>query len=242
MKNKLRLAIHNNNGLYEAVFSGHNIKFQRTDAIWYSLEKTPPLYSNLVTIAQDWRPDDIFSDIELNYERAAWEEWSIKDSFGVLALSAYGFAKLFAAQWIYLAAADFSPAGAQEKLRYELADNEAALAAWRIAWDADEQLGQEIFARDLLHNPRVRFVAGYKGERIVSGCLVNRTDDVLGISNFFAPGQEMRYWSDMIGFIFASIACLDIVGYERPEVAQGLREIGFEPIGNLTVWLKKRNP
>ncbi len=239
MKNKRQKAIGNNNDLYKEVFESRNIESNRTDSIWYCLDKTPPLYSNLVTISEKWKPDEIFKIIERKYKDEKWEEWSIKDSFGLLDLAEYGFAKLFAAQWFYLEAAKFTPQSESRNLRYEIVKNEDDLAKWRISWDSDEKLGKQIFSPTLINNPGVYFVAGYVGDRIVSGCLVNRSDDVLGISNFFAPENDSAYWSESISFIFDSIDCADIVGYERKEIVDKLRSLGFNPVGNLTVWLRR---
>ena len=241
MTDKLQKAIFNNNGLYEAIFSNHNLQPIKASSIWYSLEKTPPLYSNLVTFSEDWLPDDIFRSIELNYEKERWSGWSIKDSFNVLDLSKYGFQKLFDAQWIYLEAAKFKEKKTNKNLRYEIVNGEDLLSMWRIAWDSDEQLGKEIFNAKLLDNPKVCFVAGFERKQIVSGCFVNKTDDVLGVSNFFAPDENTDYWSDILGFILDSIERIDIVGYEQKEVASKLRSFGFESVGNLSVWLKKRD-
>ncbi len=241
VKDKIQQAIYNNNGLYEAIFANHQIKFKQTDFIRYSLEQTPPLYSNLVTISKDWKPDDIFGNIDIRYENEKWDEWSVKDSFGVLDLSEYGFTKLFEAQWIYLEAEKFKPYGTNGSLHYEIVTTENVLSAWRIAWDSDEQLGKEIFNPKLLNNPKVYFVAGYDGKQIVSGCFVNRTDNILGISNFFAPDKDNKYWSETISFIFGSIGQRNIVGYERNELTDKLQRLGFETIGDLTVWLKSRN-
>jgi hypothetical protein len=240
MKDKLKKAILNNNDLYEAVFGARQIKSFRTDSVWYSLEKTPPLYSNLVTTGEDWKPDDIFSAIDSNYEKKGWDEWSIKDSFNTLDLREYGFQKLFDAQWIYLEAAKFVSTEPSKNLRYEITRSEDDLVRWRMAWDADEQLGKEIFHPKLLAHPKVYFIAGYEHEQIISGCLVNKTGDVLGISNFFAPAGEINCWSDMLGFIFSSIERADVVGYERNDLVEKLQTLGFEAVGDLAVWLKKR--
>ena len=241
MKNKRQKAIRNNNDLYQEIFESQNIESNFTDSIWYCLDKTPPLYSNLVTISEEWKPDDIFRNIDRKYESGKWEEWSVKDSFGLLDLAEYGFAKLFDAQWIYLEAEEFTPESESRNQKYEIVKNQDDLAKWRTGWDSDEKLGELIFSPKLLNNPRVYFVAGYEEKQIVSGCFVNRTGNVLGVSNFFSPGNDSGYWSEMMGFIFDSIARADIVGYERKEFVDKLRLFGFETVGNLTVWLKKRN-
>ena len=240
MKNKRKKAIRNNNDLYEEIFRSQNIESNRVDSIWYCLCKTPPLYSNLVTVSEEWKPDDVFKAIDQKYEDEKWNEWSIKDSFGVLDLTEFGFGKLFDAQWIYLESAKFTPESKTKNLKYEIVKSEKALTKWRIGWDADEKLGEQIFSSKLLDNPGVYFVAGYDGKQIVSGCFVNRTGDCLGISNFFSLTKDSAYWSEMVSFIFDSIERLDIVGYERKEIVDKLRTLGFEPVGNLTVWLKER--
>jgi hypothetical protein len=240
VEERLSRAIRNNNDLYEAVFTARALPFHANDSIWYCTEKTPPLYSNLVTRSAEWTPDDIFATIDRRYEEEKWKEWSIKDSFGTLELSSYGFTRLFDAQWIYLEAVRFMPAATKQGLRHEVLHREDALSAWRLAWDSDDALGEEIFDSKMLDDPAVRFIAGYRGATIVSGCLVNRTGGLLGISNFFSPAEAIDYWSDMVGFILDSIECSGITGYERNDLASGLHSLGFESTGGLTVWLKNR--
>lgn len=238
MKDKLKKAIRNNNDLYEAVFSPQQLQSNRNDSIWYCFDKTPPLYSNLVTVCEEWKPDDIFRAIDANFKKENWGEWSIKDSFSNLDLREYGFEKLFVAKWIYLEAERFKSMKMDDKLIYKIVESADVLSDWRIAWDADEKLGKQIFHAELLDNPKVFFIAGYDKETIMSGCFINKTADVLGISNFFAPNENARYWSGMIEFVFDSIKVADIVGYERKNLAEKFQSLGFETIGNLTVWLK----
>lgn len=239
MNGKRQKAIRNNNDLYREIFAAQNIESNTTDEIWYCLEKTLPLYSNLVTISENWQPDEIFSEIDRKFEVEKWDEWSIKDSFGRLDLTGFGFKKLFDAQWIYLEAAKFHPVNDRRNLRFKVIESVDALNEWRLGWDADEELGKKIFDHKLLKNPRVFFIAGYSVGGIVCGCLINRTENVFGISNFFAPENEVRYWSETINFVFDSIERLDIVGYEREDSAVNLQSLGFETVGDLSVWLKK---
>jgi hypothetical protein len=240
MSDKITKAIRNNNDLYEAVFDPLGATSHRTNSIWYSMEKTPPLYSNLVTLAKNWQPDDVFRAINDNYEQEKWNKWSIKDSFGALDLGEFGFKKLFDAHWIYPDATNFATPEESQHLRYEIVESVDGLSKWRTVWDADERLGKEIFHPNLLDNPKVYFVAGYEAEKIKSGCFVNKSEDVLGVSNFFAPDDNLDYRSGMLDFILDSIERVDIVGYERNRLTENLRLLGFEAIEDLTVWLKKR--
>jgi hypothetical protein len=240
MENKLKIAIQNNNDLYEAVFSQWDIPFQSNDEIWYSFEEVPPLYSNLVTRSPEWRPDATFTKID-NASSARQQDWSIKDSFAVLDLSEHGFAKLFEAKWIHLQLSDFRPLSITHPLIYKILANEEELSTWRLAWDVDEQIGINIFSPRLLNNPRVKFIAGYRKEKLICGCMVNESNSILGISNFYSPARELTYWSDMLGFIFGCFDNKEIVGYERYDLVNQLETIGFRSLGNLAVWIKTRN-
>lgn len=241
MTPKLEIAIRNNNDLYVAIFEPHQIESHLNRAIWYCLQKTPPLYSNLVTISRDWRPDEIFRRIEERFKIDGWEDWSVKDSFAALDLTKLNFRRLFDAKWLYLQAEKFESAGTNSMIKYKFIADNVELSKWRIAWDANERLGIEIFDQKLLDNAKLHFVAGYESEAIITGCLVNKTGDVLGISNFFAPDTGTGYRSDLIQFIHESIEFAGLVGYERNDIADNLQSLGFEAVGNLTVWLKNQS-
>lgn len=240
MKEKLKKAILNNNDLYEAVFGAQSINFNREQSICYCLGKTPPLYSNLVTVSEGWKPDEIFSSIEENFKNENWEEWSIKDSFAALDLHVYGFKNLFDANWFYLEAEHFAASKNASGINYKIVETAENLSDWLKAWDSDENLGRRIFQNSMLDNPKIRFVAGYDKEKILSGCLINKTEDVLGISNFFAPDSSVEHWSEIIEFVHNSIEFADIVGYERKDLVKKLQMSGFEAVGDLTVWLRNR--
>jgi len=236
MTSPLEKCINNNTSLYEAVFRPLGIGHIKTDSIWYTLKQTPPLHSNLITLSPGWRPDRLFHDINFGFISTGWDRWSVKDSFGVLDLTGHRFFKLFDAKWIYLDISKFTPTGSGG-LKYKIVKKPEDLDKWRVAWDANEQqqLGKSIFSDAMLDDPDVWFIAGYDGDSLISGCLVNASDDVLGISNFFGPEEG---WSDIISFIRDDIRSADIVGYEREfETLSGL---GFESPGNLSVWVKKR--
>ena len=239
MDSKLVKAINNNHGLYQAVFKHHSISLQFNNDVAYTTKKAPPYYSNLVTRCKEWQPDAIFQQIDNTYHQEGWQEWSIKDSFQVLELTTYGFTKLFDAEWMYLERDKFKPSAANH-LHYKLIQSEEGLEQWRSAWDSDIEVGKAIFTPSLLTNACLYFVAGYDKVEIVTGCVINKTEDVLGISNFFAPDQSLHYWSTLISFIHTSIEKKDLVGYERVDVVSRLNKLGVEPIGNLSVWLKKK--
>jgi len=69
--------------------------------------------------------------------------------------------------------------------------------------------------------------------------LLNKSDDVIGVSNFFVPVKTETIWSDLVQFIQNQFGPVDVVGYEDAETVSKIKSIGFESVGDLTVWLKK---
>ncbi len=240
MDSRLHKAIQNDIGLYQAIFRSHHLEFTQTEDIGYCLGKSPPQYSNIVTCDQNWKPDDTFSKIDANYEDSWWEGWSIKDSFSILELSADGFTKLFEAQWIYLPANDFTPVKTGGRIDYKVVENKAGLSAWRVAWDSNEQLGKAIFDPGLLGEDHLQFIAGYQDGQLVSGCLANQMGGTLGISNFFAPSGDLGCWSDMLSYLLSLKDPMDIVGFEDQKLVERLGRLGFQAVGELIVWMKRR--
>ena len=234
MSNLLQKAIDNNVGLYRTILGHLGIGWRVETDLAYTDEKAPPYYSNAVTRSERWRPDDRFRRIAEAATTNAWADWSIKDSHDVLDLTPHGFRRLLGASWIHLDAASLQPVSCD--LRFELVAAEDGLALWRAAWDPDLQLGQLLFSPELLTDPDLAFVAGYDGDRLVCGCLVNRTDDVLGISNCFALEGPRACWAAMVRFIIDRLGRFGLVGYERDAALADFQAIGFEPIGSLSVW------
>jgi hypothetical protein len=239
---KLKKAIDNNIGLYRTILGGHDIDWHTTADIAYSLRQVPQLYSNIVTRTPDWQPDNTFTTIDSSYCAQDWSTWSVKDSFRVLDLTHYGFKRLFEAHWIYLTIDEFDPLPSTGA-HHQIVRTEADLSRWIAAWGIGETISGPIFCNELLHDPDITFIAGFNEEgNVRSGCIINRTDDVLGISNFFGTdNEETEMWSSMIQFVSENVLCGDIVGYESRETLAKLDRIGFEPIGDLTVWLKQRS-
>ena len=240
---KRQRAIANNIGFYEEIFRSHNIRFFKTNTVFYTPQTALPMTSNIVTRSRGWQPDVHFQQIDTAAINAGWESWSITDSFSVLNLSQFGFTRLIDATWLYLEGNAFRRSDISSGLRWDLIKGRRELAAWRLAWNKNEINGNVadlIFAARLLENPRMHSIAGYEGERLVAGCILNRTEPVFGISNFFAADDSAATWSDMIEFIRTSVTSNDLVSYEQaPVIDRSLAGLGFEKVGDLTVWIKK---
>ena len=92
------------------------------------------------------------------------------------------------------------------------------------------------------HDPDLYFVAGYRAEHLICGCLFNRTDDVLGVSNFFAKDEPRACWAAAVGFVLSRIGPAEVVGYARDSILADFQAIGFQAIGPLSVWHRPARP
>jgi hypothetical protein len=239
MENKRKKAINNNLALYKAVFSSHDKQLQVTEDVYYLEEKTPPLYSNLVTRTASWTPDEEFKTIDQNCSVQGWKEWSIKDSFQCLDLTGFGFEKLFDSKWLYLEATNFVKPDLPLSIDFRVANNNSDLLSWIETWGEGLELGKQIYNEKLLTNPDIIFVTGYVNEKPKYVALLNKSDDVVGISNFFVPENTREIWTELISWVHGEFGKVDIVGYEDTDMLSKIASLGVEEVGDLTVWIKK---
>jgi hypothetical protein len=96
-----------------------------------------------------------------------------------------------------------------------------------------------LFPPALLADPDIAFIAVAIDQQIVAGAIANRTSDVVGLSNVFAPeGAAARFWPGCIAAAIEVFAGLPLVGYESGgELATALA-LGFEEVGPLRVWVR----
>jgi hypothetical protein len=229
---KRNKCIRNSEGLYASVFKAHGIDLKRNEELYYSTEKVPPLNSNVCTKSPLWHPDEIFTEIRARAEKEKWESWSIKDSFACLPLKEYGFEKLFDAQWLYIPAKT-SHLREPHGLSFEPVLSDADLERWVRLWGEEENLYTSI----MLGDPDLFFVIGREDGEERCAALLNRTDDVIGVSNFFPQSKIAERWSDLLHYIYEAWGPIDVVGYERKEILDALLPLGAENAGDLTIWI-----
>jgi hypothetical protein len=131
-------------------------------------------------------------------------------------------------------------ASARTSARWEIVHNDLALAEWESAWSrtAGDTSSDRIFLPSLLDQKDVAVVAGLRDGHIVAGAIANRSDDVVGWSNFFAPAPEMfDHAVASLATIARVFPGLPIVGYEQGDDLRNAHSLGFESIGPLRVWM-----
>ena len=163
--------------------------------------------------------------------------WAVKDSFCTLDLASRGFRVLFDAEWIYLPVSRMKVI--DSSARWEIARDDLAQAEWESAWgrSAGDASEDRIFLPSLLDDKEIAMVACYRDGHIVAGAVANRSDSVVGWSNFFAPAAEIL---DRARESLATIAEVfpgsPIVGYEHGAELRNAHALGFESLGPLRVW------
>jgi hypothetical protein len=232
-------AARNNAEWCDAVCRAHGNPGEFHDDIWLNRNSVPRFYPNAGTLAEPSRRQLALID-ELIAARLS-PGWALKDSFSMLDLESRGFRMLFDAEWIYLPVPRVKDiASTRASARWEIVRTDLALAEWESAWceaagDSDKD---RIFLAPLLENKDVAVVAGFGDRNIVAGAIANRSDGVVGWSNFFAPAAEIfDHATASLATIARVFPGLAIVGYEHGNDLRNARSIGFESIGPLRVWI-----
>jgi len=209
------------------------------DDIWLNRHRVPRYYPNAGTLAEPSQRQLELIDQLLAARLPSG--WAIKDSFCMLDLSSRGFEVLFAAHWIYLPISRVrnDATAAEKAMRWKVVQSDHALAEWESAFSrsSGDTGGDRIFLPSLLENKDIGILAGSRDDRIVAGAIANRSDDVVGWSNFFAPHSELRDRAvDSLAAIAGLFPDLPIVGYEHGDDLRHATALGFESLGPLRVW------
>ena len=230
-------AARNNAEFCDAVCRAHGSPGEFHDEMWLNRRQVPRFYPNVDTLAEPSQQqlaliDDLITSLPPG--------WAVKDSFAQLDLESRGFRMLFNAEWIYLPASRIKEiATARTSARWEIVRNDLTLAEWESAWckASGDSSKDRIFLPSLLEDRDVAVVAGMRDGGIVAGAIANRSDGVVGWSNFFAPAAEVRdRAAESLATIGGVFPRLPIVGYEHGDDLRNARALGFESLGPLRVW------
>jgi hypothetical protein len=236
----LQVAAYNNAVWCDTVCRSHNVIGEFHETFWISRHQTPIYYPNLVTLSPkaNITPHQNALAELLTVKRDY--TISVKDSFAVLDLTPFRFHELFRAQWIFRQApADLSRQGTAD-LQWKQITSERELLRWEEARSQTASSLIRLFLPALLHDADICIIAAYKENQIVAGAIANRTTEVVGLSNVFAPKQETeRYWEGLLSLTATHYPSLPIVGYEQDESLTMALHVGFTTLGPLRVWIKE---
>jgi hypothetical protein len=216
------LAARNNAEWCDLVCRTHGVGTRFEPDAWVALRRSPPLYPDAVTLTTG-PAGALLGRVDSS------QGCSIKDSFATLDLSAAGFRVLFEAEWIHRRPPPQPTGGA---LRWSRVRTPDELLAWSAAHGG-------VFGPALLDNPAVAILAARDEAGLVAGVIGNRSESVVGVSNFFATTAATdRAWAGAIAAVSAQFPGLPLVGYEHGSGLGAAHRAGFLSVGRLRVWLK----
>lgn len=238
----LEQAARNNAEWCNTISSVHAGPGSFTRAFWIKRGTVPPYMPNLVTLEGAGAEAAQIAAIRSLLEGGAALPFSIKDSFNCMELRALGFTKLFEATWIVAPPGPSPQRGSEEKLEFTLVTNAVELAAWERAWrgsPANETLEVEsrVFSDHLLEVQGLHFLLGSLHGIPVASAALNRTGDVVGLSNVFSARRDAApLFPGCLRIARSLYPGLPVVGYERGADLLAAKQAGFEELHGLTVW------
>ena len=215
--------------------SAHGFPGRFLNDLWFADHKAPRFYPNAVTLtdAAGARSQlDCITRLVAKIDKPL----TIKDSFHSLDLNPLGFRPLFEAEWIYLPPSQANANADLVDVCWRPVKTEGNLTEWECRW-SDGDPRSSLFTPKFLTVPETSILAAYRDEKIIAGCVVQRSSDALGYSNLFLPPVDAD--ALRIGCVAAIRQLapdLPIVGYERGSELAAMKQLGFKPTGSLCVW------
>jgi hypothetical protein len=207
----------------------HGLETTLAADAWTSSSRTPPYYPDAVTLVPDLAIPDLLARIDNS------SGCSIKDSFASLDLTTYGFQVLFEAQWLVRLPRPL-PARASADT-WSIVKDADSFAKWERAWQRHHEEG-DVLRAGLLDVSSVTVLAEWNDDGVVAGAVLNRSSEVVGISNFFADPLDVgASWGACIDFISTLFPEAFLAGYESEPSLIAQRSGAFEAVGPLRVWV-----
>ncbi|UCI05423.1 hypothetical protein [Mesorhizobium sp. B1-1-8] len=230
---KARLCAGNNADLYQAVFKAHGLSDRRSDLFWSSDEQAPPYYSNAATLDAD-AVDAQLAEIGRLASVMA-NSFAVKDGFCRLDLQPLGFRQLFESSWIWMDLAHPIEAPSD----WERVEDASSLEKWELAWaDGGNPSTGQVFPAAILKDDTIAMLGRRTADGFSSGCIANRSEQVIGLSNVFATGGRSAYRDAAAAAAHAFTGRRALVGYERDGALDEALACGFQSTGMLRVWLR----
>lgn len=228
-----RVAARNNAEWCDILCRTHGVPGRFDPDAWVDPQRTPPFYPDAVTLDPAAVDERILERVD-----TLTPGCSIKDSFATLDLSSFGFEVVHEAEWIHREPRS-APNVSDTAMRWTAVVKEPDLIEWEAAWDVDgAHRGR--FRPALLHNPFVKILGGYIEGSVAAGAIVNRTRDVVGVSNLFTKAGDLDgAWSGCLAYVDRLSPDSAVVGYETADELAAAHRQGFVSVGRLRVWLKE---
>ena len=223
MDPRLRAAVDANVAWYETMAAAHGLQSELRDGFWIALDRPPRLHSDVMSVEPDARSEDL--------ERAVADRdgWAFKDSFGTLEPTAPGIRLLFEATWIHAAPPDrlTKSSGRWARIR-----TDAELEAWNLHAGTDGVVIPALLARGSFVVLERRTDEGVR-----AGAIARLGTGAVELSNVHGVGAQGVDWAELIVAVGALFPGRAQVGYESGDDLTAAVSAGFEPVGQLRVWV-----
>lgn len=223
--NLLHDAILNNADWCELVANSHGITNERFENAWRTKGRMPPFYPNVVSTIANTDAEGLTQLAEGLPPKCGW-----KDSYADIDLTEHGFSISFNAHWYALTGSH--PNLTNTKTVGDVSST-SELEQWIAAW-GETPLNRTIFTPELL-TKNVLFLYRQTAGKKDSGLILNRSANVVGISNTFGNPDGI---AECISYAVKNANGLPLVGYGSSEELRGLEYLGFEDLGILRVWVR----
>ena len=221
MDPRLRRAVDASVGWYDDIFAMHGIGSMLEDGLWSCLGPPPPLHSDAVVVEPAVRVEQIVERL------AGRPSAGVKDSFSTIDLDEAGMRVLFAATWIHREPAD---AG---RTNWRDVRTVAGLAAWNAGWDTGE-----VLLPGLLERAHIRVLERVEGGDVTGGAIARLGSGAVDVSNVHGLGGHAVAWAELATAIADRFPARPIVGFEHGADLEAALAGGFEPVGELRVWVR----
>jgi hypothetical protein len=224
-----RLAAANNAAWCAAVCRTHGLVTETAADLWWSAERTPPLYPDCITLMPGGAPELLLAVVDSSVG------CSVKDSFADLDLVSSGFTVLHEARWIVRESTGV-PAG--PVLRWRRVGSDETFAAWEDAWRAAGAAPAGVLRPALVDDPKVLVLAADVDGTVVAGAIVNDAASVLGVSNVFATDPGLDPWPSLVTYLVRHHRARTVVGCEAGADLERALATGFRVAGPLRIWIR----
>ncbi|KJC61608.1 hypothetical protein UP10_07015 [Bradyrhizobium sp. LTSPM299] len=224
------MAALNNAEWCAAVWRSHRLPVEQAHGMWFCPCPTPQYYPNVVTV--DAAADPVKqTGFIAELARGDDLDFSVKDSFSCLDLSAAGLHMLFDARWLCLRQS--TPAVVTGGLGWRRIGDEPGLAVWERAWRGAEPDARRIFRAELLEDRRVCVLAGFDDMgKILAGGIAYDAAGAIGVTNIFGSTRQF------LNAVATQFAPSEIVCYEHGRDLTLAMDLGFTLLGGLRVWAR----
>lgn len=225
MDARLRSAVDASVGWYDDLCALHGVGSVLVDGLWSALDSPPPLHSDAVVVEPAVTSDRVLARL------AGRDRCGVKDSFATMDLADDGMSLLFAATWMYRDAG-------RRQVRGVPAGWAAVNGAGELSeWTGNHDTG-DVLLPPLLRRAHFRILAKRAGGRIVAGAVARLGSGIVDVSNVYATAGHEVDWAELADVIAVWFPGRPLVGYERGEALAAALDGGFEPVGDLRVWIR----